>query len=247
MGKRALEDPELFNRNLASNYHSKEKRQKRQSGPGGTQFTQFNKNQLVDVTGEHKWVAPGPNDLRGPCPGLNALANHGYFPHSGVVPELVGATATNEVYGLGLDLGTLLSVYATLMDGDVLAGTWSIGGKPKQLVNLPLVGPGDGLSGSHNKNEGDASPGRGDYYLYNGDVSSLRVEKFKHLYDLVKNDPVPNYTLDVLIKQRKYTFDQSKSTNPYFFFAPFSGIAVANAAHFFIRKSSAAALRNCRV
>ncbi|KAG9382426.1 Peroxidase-2 domain containing protein [Pyrenophora tritici-repentis] len=24
----------------------------------------------------HEYVAPGPNDLRGPCPGLNALANH---------------------------------------------------------------------------------------------------------------------------------------------------------------------------
>jgi hypothetical protein len=24
----------------------------------------------------HEYVAPGPNDLRGPCPGLNAMANH---------------------------------------------------------------------------------------------------------------------------------------------------------------------------
>lgn len=56
-----------------------------------------------------------------------------------------------------------------------------------------------------------------DYYLYNGDVEvsfrvpfttctilrinpqqSLRVEKFKALYDLAKNDQVPNYNLDVL-------------------------------------------------
>lgn len=27
---------------------------------------------------------------------------------------------------------------------------------------------------------------------------SLRVEKFKALYDLAKDDPVPNYDLDVL-------------------------------------------------
>ena len=40
------------------------------------------------------------------------------------------------------------------------------------------------------------------------------------------------------IQHRKYTFDQSESTNPYFFYAPFAGIAVANAAHTFIRKSS---------
>ena len=53
---------------------------KRQSGPGGIPFTTFNKNQRIDVSGEHTWKAPGFNDLRGPCPGLNALANHGYFP-----------------------------------------------------------------------------------------------------------------------------------------------------------------------
>jgi hypothetical protein len=31
--------------------------------------------QLIDVSGPHAWIAPGSKDLRGPCPGLNALAN----------------------------------------------------------------------------------------------------------------------------------------------------------------------------
>lgn len=26
---------------------------------------------------DHPYIAPGPDDLRGPCPGLNTLANHG--------------------------------------------------------------------------------------------------------------------------------------------------------------------------
>lgn len=39
--------------------------------------------------------------------------------------------------------------------------SWSIGGKQKQTLSSPLVGAGDGLSGSHNKYESDASPGRG--------------------------------------------------------------------------------------
>ncbi|KAK4950171.1 hypothetical protein LTR10_011150 [Elasticomyces elasticus] len=29
------------------------------------------------------WQAPGPNDARGPCPGMNTLANHNYLPHDG--------------------------------------------------------------------------------------------------------------------------------------------------------------------
>jgi hypothetical protein len=73
-------------------------KEKRQSGT--LPFTTFNTNQLVDVTGEHAWVAPGPNDIRGPCPGLNALANHGYFPHNGVVGLVEGWTATEQVYGM---------------------------------------------------------------------------------------------------------------------------------------------------
>jgi len=42
--------------------------------------------QLVDVTGEHAFVPPNfaAGDQRGPCPGLNALANHNYLPHNGV-------------------------------------------------------------------------------------------------------------------------------------------------------------------
>lgn len=96
MGRRALEDSEAVGGILQKKDSPKEKRQ---TGPAGLPFTTFNENQRISVTGVHKWVAPGPNDIRGPCPGLNALANHGYFPHSGVVPLLQAATATNEVYG----------------------------------------------------------------------------------------------------------------------------------------------------
>ena len=31
--------------------------------------------QYVNNTGQYAFVAPGPNDQRGPCPGLNAAAN----------------------------------------------------------------------------------------------------------------------------------------------------------------------------
>jgi hypothetical protein len=37
--------------------------------------------QYINVTkgSGHEYVAPGPNDLRGPCPGLNAFANHSEY------------------------------------------------------------------------------------------------------------------------------------------------------------------------
>ncbi|RYP27141.1 hypothetical protein DL768_011293 [Monosporascus sp. mg162] len=31
----------------------------------------------------HKWKPPGEGDVRGPCPMLNTLANHGHLPHNG--------------------------------------------------------------------------------------------------------------------------------------------------------------------
>jgi hypothetical protein len=40
--------------------------------------------QKVDVSGSHAFNPPGAGDKRGPCPGLNALANHGYLPHNGM-------------------------------------------------------------------------------------------------------------------------------------------------------------------
>lgn len=42
------------------------------------------KSQYIDTTGSHAFKAPGPTDQRGPCPGLNAMANHGYLPHNGI-------------------------------------------------------------------------------------------------------------------------------------------------------------------
>jgi hypothetical protein len=41
----------------------------------------------ASVTGEHAFQPPNfsNGDQRGPCPGLNVLANHGYIPRNGVV------------------------------------------------------------------------------------------------------------------------------------------------------------------
>ena len=55
-------------------------------------------SQHVSTTGKYAWVAPGAGDQRGPCPGLNALANHGYLPHNGVadIPTIVAAVKNGK-------------------------------------------------------------------------------------------------------------------------------------------------------
>lgn len=52
----------------------------------------------IQIITEHssKQIAPGADDIRGPCPGLNTLANHGYISRSGVDSVLAIKTASNE-------------------------------------------------------------------------------------------------------------------------------------------------------
>ncbi len=119
--ERALQDLEFLKQHLKERDAPKAAEEKRQSGPGNIPFTTFNEDQLIDVTGQYAWVAPGPNDIRGPCPGLNALANHGYFPHSGVVPLSVGASATEQVYGQS---SVSSSRYASLIIVRSCCGLW---------------------------------------------------------------------------------------------------------------------------
>ncbi|KAG8786643.1 hypothetical protein FRC12_016428 [Ceratobasidium sp. 428] len=187
--------------------------------------------QKVDVTGAYAFQPPKAGDKRGPCPGLNALANHGYLNRNGLTTLTEAIAAVTKVFGMGLDLATFLSAYA---NGNPLTLQWSIGGSPPGLYLPPLLSAPKGLSGSHNKYEGDSSPGRGDAYLHNGDSSSLQIDNFKALYNLQPEGPSSNYNLDVLIQHRKQTLDFSIQNNPHFFYPQFSGLLVSQAAHTFI-------------
>ncbi|KAJ8081092.1 hypothetical protein PM082_017933 [Marasmius tenuissimus] len=71
----------------------------------------------------YPWQAPGPNDLRGPCPGLNTLANHGFLPRSGrniTVPMIVeagfkGYNIESDILILAGKVGLLTSFEADAM------------------------------------------------------------------------------------------------------------------------------------
>ncbi|ETN38619.1 uncharacterized protein HMPREF1541_06656 [Cyphellophora europaea CBS 101466] len=189
--------------------------------------------QRIDVSGDHAFLPPGHGDLRGPCPGLNALANHNYIPHDGVATIGEFVEATNKVFGMGIDLATFLSTYGAVMDGDLTS--WSIGGPPPGGLLSGILSPPRGISNSHNKYESDVSPTRGDLYQYGND-DLVQVPQFAALY--AKQSHVPddqaNYDLDVLTDFRVERFQQSIENNPYFFNGPFSGVAVQPAAYTFI-------------
>ena len=89
------------------------------NSPSGCPYTNTNKpgkrqngfdpsTQYVSTTGPHAFVAPDltGGDQRGPCPGLNALANHGYLPHDGVadIPTIIDAVETGEMHSMAKTL-----------------------------------------------------------------------------------------------------------------------------------------------
>lgn len=131
---------------------------------------------------------------------------------------------------MGVDLSTFLAVYGSAVDGNLVS--WSIGG-PDSRVSIPLnlLGQPQGISGSHNKYEGDASPTRGDLYVTGQDYD-LILERFQSLYDRGKAQD--NYDLQVITDQRHYQFQNSIHNNPYFFNAPFAGVIAQPAAWSFI-------------
>lgn len=107
----------------------------------------------------HPFQAPGPKDQRGPCPGVNTLANYGYLPRSGIMHWQDIVQGVKDVFNMANDFGTILAVYGVLSEGDVTTGMLSIGG------DLPsdLVGGQKGLQ-THGAFEGDASLARLDEY-----------------------------------------------------------------------------------
>lgn len=58
-------------------------------------------SQHIDVSNAHAYQAPGPADLRGPCPAMNAVANHGYVARNGYTNTQEAITAIMKVYGVG--------------------------------------------------------------------------------------------------------------------------------------------------
>jgi Peroxidase, family 2 len=63
-------------------------------------------DQLVSVTGQYAYASPAADEIRGPCPGLNAAANHGYLPRSGI------ASIEQTISGLGARKVLHLPIYA---------------------------------------------------------------------------------------------------------------------------------------
>ncbi len=99
----------------------------------------------------HVFEAPGPNDIRGPCPGLNAAANHHFLSHDGITTFNELVDAQQNLYNVGYGLAVTLATLGVALDGDVVTGKLSLGcdATSRTSATGSLLGSELGLNG-HN-------------------------------------------------------------------------------------------------
>jgi len=162
---------------------------------------------------EHPYVPPGPGDIRGPCPGLNTLANHGYIPHNGVASPSQVLSAVQEGFNMGNDMAIAQAYGIHLLNGNLVTDLMSIGGR------TPLTGPRcpgckDGGLSDHTTFEGDASLTRAD--LYFGDNESFNETIFQEFVHFSSKSYDGKYDIQVAADFRLQRYKESIATNPEF-------------------------------
>ncbi|GME23664.1 oxidase [Neofusicoccum parvum] len=194
----------------------------------------------IDTTGEHAFQAPGEGDQRGPCPGLNVLANHGYISRDGITSFAEVVNAINQVMGMGIELSLILGIMGTVWTGNPLSldpgfsigGTTSGDGSDNILGNLVgLLGDPRGLQGSHNWIESDSSLTRNDIYV-TGDAWTMNMTLFEDFYNRADENGV--LSMDELSDQAARRWEYSVAHNPNFYYGPVTGMVSRNAGYFFL-------------
>ncbi|KUJ08957.1 Cloroperoxidase [Mollisia scopiformis] len=144
----------------------------------------------------HTWSPPGPGDVRGPCPGLNSLANHGFLPHD----------------GKNIDLNTTIAAFANAINGASDFATSLFMGALMTNLRVPNPTTFDLTDlDNHDIIEHDASLSRGDAYFGND-----------HTFNKTIYDQTTSYwtgeTIDIQMaaNARAARIATSKATNPTF-------------------------------
>ncbi|KAF1960406.1 Cloroperoxidase [Byssothecium circinans] len=166
----------------------------------------------------HQFMPPTDKDIRGPCPGLNAMANHGFLARDGITEYAELVDAVQNVYNMAYDLANFLAVFSIyIADGDWITRKLSIGCDATTRTSFSpiLTGSQPGLVG-HNKFEADASLTRHDYFTNGGDNFNFNTT----LWEKMTASTGGLYDLNGLAKYRYERYVESRTENPQFFFGP---------------------------
>jgi hypothetical protein len=101
------------------------------------QIPTVGRKQIPDA--DHPFIAPSATAQRGPCPGLNIMANHGYINREGITTFEELLYGQQEAMGWAIDLATLLAAIAVAVDGNPVTNQVSIGGPDARVGTIPLL------------------------------------------------------------------------------------------------------------
>jgi len=145
------------------------------------------------------WVAPGPDDSRSPCPGLNAAANHGFINHNGRdlnLPDLITGLAASM--NIGADFTTLIGAVGLSSSPNPLGGTFDLSDLDQH--NFPI--------------EHDASISRQDAYF--GNDYSFNQTEYDQYFNYFGNKTTSDIKSVAYAKDIRYR--DSLKRNPTFTF-----------------------------
>jgi hypothetical protein len=186
----------------------------------------------------HAFKAPTANDIRGPCPGLNAAANvgippitstyanfhkHNFLARDGITTYNELLDAQQNLWNVNYDLATILAVIGVVQNGDIVTGKLSLAcdatSRTAALGSLNLLGRQPGLN-SHSRFEADASLTRNDYFTHNGDNYSFNGTLFARMKDVADHVSKGNFDRAAMAAYRSQRYDESLAENENFFFSP---------------------------
>jgi hypothetical protein len=162
---------------------------------------------------DHQYQAPGSTDVRGLCPTLNTLANHGYISRTGITSFAEAANAIQTAYSMSFDIAVFLSVLGLLAGGDIPTGKYTIGGEDSRVPNT--LGTAYGID-RHGLFEIDASISRGDRYF--GDNHSFNITRWNKLVDDANTYGDGLFNIDAVRENAADAVEESRASNPEFTF-----------------------------
>ncbi|KAJ7091302.1 Chloroperoxidase [Mycena crocata] len=176
---------------------------------------------------DHRFIAPRPNDQRGPCPAMNTLANHGYISRNGITSFEELIRGMEDGFNFNRDAASGLAALNILTRGNPFVNKISIGGVSPLVPPLPFKSDGPVTQGiaRHGRVEGDASMTRSDVFigdnrnfnqtLWNGDLEQLA--KFG---DDGPDGPHTVFNLKTLVELKRRNFESDQALDPQFTLSP---------------------------
>ncbi|KAJ7114332.1 Chloroperoxidase [Mycena epipterygia] len=172
---------------------------------------------------DHPFIAPGPNDMRGPCPAMNTLANHGYISRNGITSfeEIIRGTA--EAFNLNRDMSSNMAAGNILTRGNPFVNKISIGGVSPFVPPLPgqIDGPETQGIAKHGRIEGDASMTRSDVHIgdnrnFNQTLWNMDLEQLAKFGDDGPDGPATVFNLQTLIELGSQILESDQASDPEF-------------------------------